>query len=59
MTLTHYGLREWGGALVIALIAGGVAWLLYRHNWHVTALVIAGLGVLFFAGVAFSQKIDA
>ena len=53
MTLTHYGLREWGGALIAALILGGFAWLLYRHNWHVTAWILGGFGVLFFVCVAF------
>ena len=53
MTLTHYGLREWGEALIAALILGGLAWLLYRHNWHVTAWIFAGAGVLFFVSVAF------
>ena len=53
MTLTHYGVREWGSALVIMLIACGFAWWLHRHNWPVTAWIIGGAGVLIFLYVAF------
>ncbi|MBR2374343.1 MAG: phosphatidylserine decarboxylase family protein [Lentisphaeria bacterium] len=53
MTLTHYGLREWGGALAIAVILCGCAWWIYRQNWHVTAWIVAAAGIIFFLAIAF------
>ena len=53
MTLTHYGFREWGSALALALVLCGLAWWLYRINWHITAWITGGIGVVFFLAVAF------
>lgn len=54
MTLTHYGLREWGGALLLMIICWSAAgWVWCRWHWTGTAIAIAAASALLFCAVAF------
>jgi phosphatidylserine decarboxylase len=54
MTLTAYGLREWGSAL-IALIAilAGCWWLIQRGGFPVVGWSVAVIAVILFMSIAF------
>ena len=56
MTLTHYGFREWGSALLILLLILAGCWYLgYELHWMKTATgIAAGATVVFLAVAAFS-----
>ncbi len=52
MTLTRYGIREWGiAALVSILLLIGCGWLIDR-GWEATGFSIAGVAVLLFFSIA-------
>ena len=41
MTLTRYGIREWGTALAVSIILWAGCFVLYRYKFPVAALVVA------------------
>ncbi|MEG1980837.1 MAG: hypothetical protein RR060_08900, partial [Victivallaceae bacterium] len=48
MTLTHYGIREWGGSGIIALVLEGAAF------WVMNSCCFGlGLGLMIFIAVAW------
>ena len=53
MTLTHYGIREWGTALVVLLlILAGCWYLAFEKGFVRTGIVIAAVATLLFLAVA-------
>lgn len=52
MTLTRYGIREWGFALVMAIIVLTICFFVCRAGYHVTAAVLGAIALLFFFGIA-------
>jgi len=52
MTLTRYGIREWGFSLIIALAVLVICYFVCRAGYHVTAVVFGAVAVLFFFGIA-------
>ncbi len=58
MTLTHYGIREWGSALIVMLLLLAGSWYLYfKLDYTRTAIVVASVAVvLFFAIAAFFRN---
>ena len=58
MTLTHYGFREWGSALLILLLILAGCWYLgYELHWMKTATgIAAGATVVFLAVAAFFRN---
>ncbi len=64
MTLTRYGIREWGFAMMMAIIVLVICYFICRAGYHVTAAVLGALALLFFLGIAAffrnpSRKIPA
>ncbi len=53
MTLTHYGIREWGGAGLIAVAVLIGAWLLGRHVNLYAGIAVAVLVLLVYFALAF------
>ena len=57
MTLTRYGIREWGTALAVSIILWAGCFVLYRYKFPVAALVVAAVVlVLFLAFAAFFRN---
>ena len=53
MTLTHYGIREWGTALVVlVLILAGCWYLAFEKGYMTAAVVIASVAALLFLVIA-------
>ena len=53
MTLTHYGIREWGTALVVLLlILAGCWYLAFEKGFMRTGIIIAAVATLLFLAVA-------
>ena len=53
MTLTHYGIREWGSALIVMLLLLAGAWYLYfKMGYTRTGIVIAAVSVILFLAIA-------
>ena len=53
MTLTHYGLREWGSAFVImVLLLAGAWYLAFRMGCMRTGIAVAAVSVLLFLVIA-------
>lgn len=53
LTLTKFGIREWGLAGLAALVVLAICcWLIYRNIFPVGSWIIAIVAVLFFVGVA-------
>ena len=49
MTLTHYGLREWGSAFVImVLLLAGAWYLAFRMGCMRTGIAVAAVSVFLF-----------
>ena len=54
MTLTVYGIREWGCALAaLLLVWGGCWWLIEKAGWPVCGWSIAAVALVLFLAVAF------
>ena len=54
MTLTIYGIREWGSALLAALlIGGGCWWLIERTRFPMCGWIVGGIALALFLAVAF------
>ena len=57
MTLTRFGLREWGAALAVALILWSGCYVMFRYDYPVAAAVTAAVVlVLFLAFAAFFRN---
>lgn len=57
MTLTRYGFREWGSALLAAMVVWGLCYWLVTHNWPRTGWGVgAAVLVLFLAFAAFFRN---
>ena len=53
MTLTHYGIREWGSAFIVMLLLLAGSWYLYfKTGYPRTAIGIAAFAVVLFLCVA-------
>ena len=53
MTLTHYGIREWGSALIVMLLLLAGSWYLYfKMGYTRTGIVIAAVSVVLFLAIA-------
>ena len=53
MTLTHYGIREWGSAFIVMLLLLAGSWYLYfKMGYPRTAIGIAAFAVVLFLAVA-------
>ena len=57
MTLTRYGIREWGTALAASIILWAGCFVLYRYGFQVAAISVAAVVlVLFLAFAAFFRN---
>ena len=53
MTLTHYGIREWGSALIVMLLLLAGSWYLYfKLDYTRTAIAVAAVSVVLFLAIA-------
>lgn len=52
MTLTHYGIREWGSAGIISAVIIVLAWVFLAEKCPVCTWIITAVAVLFFFCVA-------
>ena len=65
MTLTKFGIREWGlGGVVTLAVLAGCWWLICRGGFPATGWIVAVIAVILFAGFAAffrnpSRKIPA
>ena len=54
MTLTVYGIREWGSALVAMLLVwSGCWWLIFRAEWPICGGIVAAVALVIFLAFAF------
>ena len=57
MTLTRYGIREWGSALAVSIILWAGCLVLFKYGYPIAAVVIAAVVlVLFLAFAAFFRN---
>ena len=57
MTLTRYGIREWGSALAVSIILWAGCFVLYRYGYPRTAITVGAIVlVLFLAFAAFFRN---
>ena len=53
MTLTHYGIREWGSALIVMLLLLAGSWYLYfKAGCPRTGIAVAAVAVVLFLAIA-------
>ena len=53
MTLTHYGIREWGSAFIVMLLLLAGSWYLYfKAGYPRTAIAVAAVSVILFLAIA-------